>query len=237
MMKPVRQSILVLAAALPLAAAGARAADLVVVEARGVAFSQGQVVDDTKPLVLKEGQQVTLIAASGSVIKLRGPYEQAPATEAAGSAVDVGSALAALTTKSDQRTNVAGVVRSKTEDVVLPNPWVVDVTHAGSACIREGDPIVFWRRNAVESPTLTIMPADRSWRAQAGWSAGNPMMVAPTGFPLRDRGTYLADLGGRPVAVTLNTIPHAVSNDRMQAAWMLEKGCVAQAEALLKTTR
>jgi primosomal protein N'' len=60
-------------------------------------------------------------------------------------------------------------------------------------------------------------------------------MAAPTGFPLRDRGTYLADLGGKPVAVTLNTIPHAVNSDRMQAAWMLEKGCVAQVEALLKT--
>jgi hypothetical protein len=62
-------------------------------------------------------------------------------------------------------------------------------------------------------------------------------MQAPASFPIKDGRTYLADFGGQPVAVTLPQIPPKVTNPRMQAAWMLEKGCVAQAEALLKTVQ
>ena len=85
--------------------------------------------------------------------------------------------------------------------------------------------------------TLTMMPADRSWRAQTLWPTGSPTLQAPSNFPIKDGRTYLADFGGKPVAVTLTQIPPKVTSLRMQAAWMLEKGCVAQAEALLKTAR
>lgn len=62
-------------------------------------------------------------------------------------------------------------------------------------------------------------------------------MEAPATFPIKDGRIYLADFGGKPVVVTLTRLPSTLSNPRMQAAWMLEKGCVAQAEALLKTLR
>jgi hypothetical protein len=81
------------------------------------------------------------------------------------------------------------------------------------------------------------MPADRSWRGQTPWPGGTSTLAAPNNFPIKDGRTYLADFGGKPVAVTLTQLPPAVTNTRMQAAWMLEKGCVAQAEALLKTIR
>jgi len=34
--------------------------------------------------------------------------------------------------------------------------------------------------------------------------------------------------------VAMNTIPAALGNDEMRAAWMVQKGCEAQAEALLR---
>jgi len=37
--------------------------------------------------------------------------------------------------------------------------------------------------------------------------------------------------------VTLHSIPGAVSSDLMRTAWMIEKGCQAQAEALLAVLR
>ena len=214
----------------------AQASDLVVVEARGINLAQGAVIDDTQPLVLKEGQQVTLIASNGSIMTVRGPFDKPPVSEAS-SGVDVDKALAALTTKDAARTNVAGVVRSANEDVHLPGPWLVDVSHSGNACLREGDTPVFWRASDAGGATLTIMPTDRSWRAKADWPGKSATMQAPSNFPIKDGRTYLTDFGGKPAAVTLNAIPKAVSSDRMQAAWMLEKGCVAQAEALLKTVR
>jgi hypothetical protein len=56
------------------ACATAKAADLVVIEARRIALRPGQTVDSTKPLVLKQGEHVTLISPTGATIKLDGPY-------------------------------------------------------------------------------------------------------------------------------------------------------------------
>jgi hypothetical protein len=33
----------------------------------------------------------------------------------------------------------------------------------------------------------------------------------------------------------VNTVPAALTNDEMRAAWMAQKGCDRQAEALLRT--
>jgi len=211
-------------------ASAAVAAEVVVVEARGVSLKQGDVIDDGTPLKLEDGQMVTLVADDGSILTLRGPYDQAPSGGSHG--VDVASALGALTTGKAQ--NVAGVVRSANADVHLPGPWLVDVSHPGVACLRPGDKPVLWRASD-GGATLTMMPADRSWRAQTLWPTGSPTLQAPSNFPIKDGRTYLADFGGKPVAVTLTQIPPKVASPRMQAAWMLEKGCVAQAEALLKT--
>jgi hypothetical protein len=213
-------------------ASAAMAAEVVVVEARGVSLKQGDVIDDAIPLKLEDGQMVTLVAENGSILTLRGPYDQAPSAGSGGT--DVASALGALTTGSTR--NVAGVVRAAATDVHLPGPWLVDVSHPGVACLRPGEKAVLWRASD-GGATLTMMPADRSWRAQTQWPTGSPTLQAPSNFPIKDGRTYLADFGGKPVAVTLTQIPPKVTSPRMQAAWMLEKGCVAQAEALLKTAR
>ena len=214
-------------------ASAAMAAELVVVEARGVGLKQGDVLDDAKPIKLEDGQLLTLVAENGSILTLRGPYDQAPAAGSGG--VDVASALGALATGNVR--DVAGVVRSANADVHLPDPWLVDVSHPGVACVHGGERPVLWRASDAGGRVLTMTPADLSWRAQTEWPAGSPILQAPSNFPIKDGRTYLADFGGKPVAVTLTQIPPKVTNPRMQAAWMLEKGCVAQAEALLKTVR
>jgi len=223
-------------AGIALLAAGtapALAGQLVVLETRGTDLKQGQTIDDTKPLTLKEGEQVTLVADDGSVVTLRGPFDQTPSSNAGGGGAVL--ALDALTTRTSQR-NVAGVVRDAAVDVHLPSPWLVDVSHPGAGCIKDGERPVFWRASA-DGGTLTIMPSDRSWRAEAPWPKGSSTLQAPDYFPVRDGRTYLASFGGNPVAVTINVLPPALGNARMQAAWMIEKGCVAQAEALIKTVQ
>jgi hypothetical protein len=219
-------------AVLIVAASAATAAELVVVEARGVNLTQGDVLDDAKPIKLEDGQLVTLVAENGSILTLRGPYDQAPAAGSGG--IDVASALGALTTGTAR--NVSGVIRAAAVDVHLPGPWLVDLSHPGVACLRKDETAVFWRASDAGG-VLTMAPSDRSWRGQAQWPAGSATMVAPASFPIKDGRTYLADFGGKPLAVTLTQIPPKVTNPRMQAAWMLEKGCVAQAEALLKSVQ
>ena len=219
-------------AVLIVAASAATAAELVVVEARGVNLKQGDVLDDAKSIKLEDGQLVTLVAENGSILTLRGPYDQAPAGGSGG--VDVALALDAIVTGKSR--NVAGVIRTAALDVHLPDPWLVDLSHPGVACLRRGETPVFWRASDAGS-LLTMTPSDRSWRGQTKWPAGSATMEAPASFPIKDGRVYLADFGGKPVAVTLTRLPPALSNPRMQAAWMLEKGCVAQAEALLRTVQ
>lgn len=210
----------------------ARAGDLVVAGATGTALRPGQIVDDSQTLVLKEGEQVKLIAADGSVRTLHGPYNQAPAKADTGATNEVSTALASLMT--GQRSEY-GVVRSKTQDVVLPNAWVVDISHSGKACVRTGIPVVFWRAESGSEAVLHIVPTDRSWRAEAPWPKDAATLDAPANFTITARRTYLFDLGGQNAAVTLIGVPDSLTNDRMRAAWMLENNCVNQTQALLKT--
>src|SRR5579859_3373094 len=202
-----------LAAALILGtASAAAAAELVVVEVRGgVSLKQGDTVDDAKPIKLEDGQMLTLVADDGSILTLRGPSNDPPSGGKSGG-VDVASAIGALATGKAQ--NVAGVVRSANTEVHLPNPWLVDVSHPGVACVRPGEQPVLWRQSDA-GPTLTLMPSDRSWRAQAPWPAGSPTLLAPSNFPVKEGRTYLADFGGKTIAVTLTQIPPKVTNLKM----------------------
>ena len=214
-----------------LLAPGARAAELVVIEATGTSLKAGQTIDDRERLVLKDGEQVSLVGEDGNVRKLRGPYDRAPGAASEGG-VEISKALAALT--SGQRSEY-GVIRSKVDNVNLPTPWVVDVTHSGKVCVRPGSAVVFWRQQAAGAVKLRILPADRSWRAEAEWPAGASQLTAPSNFPIGDRQTYLVDAGGTSATITLVQVPASLSTDRMRAAWMLEKNCLSQTKALILT--
>jgi hypothetical protein len=224
----------VLAVGAALLAAQASAAELVVVEARGLTLKPGQVIDDSQRLTLQRGDELTLVDEGGAVIKLRGPYDAAPSA-GNGTGIDISNALAALSTGGSQ--SAMGVVRAKVEDVNLPDPWVVDVTHSGKACVRPGSSVVFWRQQSAGPVKLRIMPVDRTWRAEAEWPAGTSELPAPTMFPITDRQTYVFDVGGQAATVTLVHVPASLGTDRMRAAWMLQKNCLNQTKALIATMK
>lgn len=212
----------------------ARAANLVVLDARGIDLKAGQAIDGSQKLTLKDGQQVTLIAPTGKTLKLRGPWDQAPLGNSANSSPDVGAALKALVTQNLSRSDKVGIVRGGGSDIVPPEPWLLDVTHVGTRCLPENTAATFWRPGGGPAARLAIAPYDRSWRARTEWPAGLDRMVMPSTLPLRNRSTYIVNLGGKDVAITLATIPAAASNDAMRAGWMMEAGCDTQAQALLQ---
>jgi len=218
-----------------LLASPAWSAELVVVEARGLTLKPGQVVDDTQRLTLQRGDEVTLVDENGAVIKLRGPYDAAPNAGSGGSGVDVSNVLAALSTGGSQSS--MGVVRAKVENVTLPNPWVIDVSHSGKVCVRPGTAAVFWRQQSAGPAKLRITPVDRTWRAESEWPAGASELTAPAIFPITDRQTYVFELGGQSATVTLVQVPASLGTDRMRAAWMLQKNCLAQTKALITTLK
>jgi hypothetical protein len=232
-MKLARYAIaaLVLAAAVP--GAPAQAEDLVVVAARGIGLHPGARVDPSKPLVLKEGQHLTLIALNGVTLKLDGPYDKPPALAQGGS--DLSSALQALVTQTGARTAEAGVTRAGASVAVLPSPWLIDVSRPGNVCLVDGQRAEFWRPSAAASETLTVWPVDRSWKGEAVWPAGSNRLVEPDDFAVHANAIYLVALGkGEASAITVNAVPRDLASDAMRAAWLAQKGCEAQAEAIAR---
>src|SRR5258706_12980654 len=142
------------------ASVAAKAANLVVVEARSIALRPGQTVDSTKPLVLKEGQHVTLISPAGATIKLDGPYEKAP-DAAQIRAVPAANALALFVTQRQARVGEVGTTRGNAPSV-LPDPWVLDASRAGTVCLRDGTEAMLWRPDSARDAELAVAPADRS---------------------------------------------------------------------------
>ena len=229
--------ILIAAVAVLAAIPPASAADLVVVSSRGVDLKAGQAVDGSQPLVLKDGQQVELIAPTGQVIKLHGPWDKPPLADSAAANPDVGAALKALIAQDLTRSRSVGVVRGSGAQVVPPQPWLLDITHVGIRCLPENGDVVFWRPDGGGPAALSIEPYDRSWRARAAWPAGSDRLPMPRSLPLTNRSTYIVGLNGKTTPITLVTIPAAASNDAMRAAWMIQQGCDAQAQALLQAAR
>ena len=211
-----------------------RAENVVVVEARGIGYRAGQMVDADRPLILKEGQHLTLISTSGATFKLSGPYNRAPAADQ-NLSVDLQAKISALVTQRLARAEV-GTARGAL-DAKLPDPWLLDVGRAGKVCVLEGSPAVFWRLETSSESILSVTPADRSWRVQARWPAGVDRIPLKTDVPLHGGATYLSSMDGVQAALTVNIVPAILTNDSMRAAWMAEKGCDAQAEALLRTIK
>jgi hypothetical protein len=226
-----RTTFIALAAALLLSAGGAQAANLIVVEARGIGLKPGATVDSTKPLVLKQGQHVTLISDTGATLSIDGPYNQPPS--AGGGGKSLGATIAALGTEHTARTGEAGVTRDNKPNP-LPEPWLFDVTRSGNVCLQEGTQPVFWRPDAKTAAAIIVMPVDRSWKSQAAWPAGLARMTVTTDVPVHGGAAYVVNYSGTDYALAVATVPASLANDSMRAAWMVQKGCEAQAEALLR---
>jgi hypothetical protein len=218
-----------------IAAQSASAATLVVVEARGIGLKPGTQLDAAKPLTLKQGQHVTLISETGSTLRLDGPYDRPPTAGGSGG-VDLSTTLRALVTQRQARNGEFGTTRG-TVLAALPDPWLIDATHGGKACLLEKRMPVFWRPDTKVAASLGVAPSDRSWKAQAAWPAGQDRMSITTDVPLRSGETYVVTFNGTEYAIAMALVPASLANDDMRAAWMANKGCEAQAQALLKTVK
>jgi hypothetical protein len=195
----------------------------------------GQTVDSAKPLTLKQGQHVTLISPAGITLKLDGPYDKAPAGDQA-RGTDVASALSLLVTQRQARVGEVGTTRGTTA-AILPDPWVLDASRAGTVCLRDGSAVVLWRPEAAKEAVLTVVPADRSWKTEAKWPAGADRITVPPPAIIKGGATYLVSLNGVQSAMKVEGMPANLPNDAMRTAWLADKECEAQAQALLRSRK
>lgn len=218
--------------ALALTPAAAMAAKMIVIDARAGSLKPGMSVESTAALTLKEGERVTLIAPDGKTVALRGPFRGPPATRA-GAVADPRQALAALVSTRNARASSIGAVRAGAGAVKLADPWLIDISRPGPRCLREGAAPVWWRPEATVSQPFVVFPIDRSWRADFIWEPGQSQLKAPRLQKLEGQTTFIVRSDGQELAIGLNIIPKDIEDELVLASWMLEKGCIPQADALL----
>ena len=229
-----------LTVALTLSAGGlssqALSAPMVIMEVRGTALKVGGSVDSAQTITLKEGERLVVIGPDGKTITRRGPFN-GPLMDTAAGAPDPKQALSVLIASRDARTSSIGVVRSGAGSVKLPSPWLVDVTRPGQRCLQEGEVPVMWRPESEQALPFVIFAADRSWRADFQWKAGEAQMRMPPLSRFQGMTTMLVNIDQQEHAISFSSIPKAVDNPIVLVAWMLEKGCIPQADAILESMR
>lgn len=212
------------------------AATLVVLEARSSTLTLGMRIDSSNVISLKNGERVTFIGPDGKSISLKGPFNGVPLTKANDS-VDLRQALSALVATRDARTSSVGVVRAGTAAVKIPEPWLIDVTRPGPRCLLEGTQPVWWRPDDSKIESFTVFPVDRSWSAQFNWTAGQDRQPLPPLSRLEGSKVFVIRQGEKEYAISLEIVPKDLENQLILTSWLLEKGCIQQADALLTLVR
>lgn len=208
-------------------------AQVVVMDARGTSYKPGDKIAPGTSVSLKEGERLSLIGADGKSLTLRGPFSGVPASAGASDA-DPKRALSALLANRDARVKSVGVVRSGTANVKTPDAEAIDITRPGPRCLEEGKPPVFWRPESEKEQPFVVFPADRSWRADFVWKPGQDRMTFPDLSKFDGLTTLLVNIDQQEFALSFTVVPVSLESDLVRASWMLEKGCVQQADALLK---
>ncbi len=211
----------------------AGATTLIVIDARGGGLKPGQKIDSAKPIVLKEGERVTVIGPDGKAITLKGKFAGPPLAHA-GPAADPRSALAALISTRSARTSSVGVVRGGSDAAPLPDPWLIDASRSGERCLKAGDKLVWWRPVKTSAAEFTLFPIDRSWRADFAWKPGQDRMGMPSLGKIEGQTMFVLRADQQDRVIDVNVIPAGIDSDVVLASWMLEKGCTQQADALLR---
>ena len=212
-----------------------QAETLIVMEARGVNLKAGAQIDGDQVLTLKEGERLTLIRSDGTVLTLRGPFSKTPAPPTA-VASDPKQALAALVNTRAARTSSVGVIRAGEEVMPLPEPWLVDLSRSGMRCMIEDQTVTFWRPDASQETRFTLVPSDRSYKADFIWPRGAARLPASKLEFKNEFNFFTIQQADQEFALQLMKIPKAIAegNRVILIAWLLEKGCTQQADALLR---
>lgn len=206
------------------------------IDVKGGGFKTGQQLEASDTVNLKEGERITVVGVNGKTITLRGPYSGPLSKEPEG-ATDRASALAALIANRDARTSTVGVIRAGNDSARLPSPWLVDVSFSSTKCIQPGNKPVWWRPDAAGADTLSVSPADRSWKADYVWPAGQAVLNPDQVLQLQAQNLMYVRTGQKEVGIQLLVLPAMIKDPIVQLGWMLEKGCVQQANAFLDELR
>lgn len=210
------------AAAAMLAMPAALSATPLVVRSQGPSsktFPPGRAVGENMPLVLKAGDVVTVLAASGART-LRGPGTFKVAS---------GNAPA-----FNPRSRF-GAMRGP-EVPPAPGLFDVDVSRGGNVCLADAGPVVLWRPASDAEATLQVAPAAGAGQNVA-WAAGRLVQRWPQQLPIADGSEYEVKWANEAEARRLRfkTLAAAGEDPTALAKAFIDKGCDAQLDRLIRS--
>ncbi|MEM9359409.1 MAG: hypothetical protein AAGB04_24765 [Pseudomonadota bacterium] len=214
------------------------AAELVVIAAdnAGAQLAPGKTLKAGSSITLAAGGRVTILAQSGEVIKLKGPFS---GPVKGGKSAKGGSRLAAVSKLlgTSRRSTTLGATRAVAPGsgprATPGNIWIVEAHRAGRACVRPKE-MTLWRPTANQPAIVALWPLNGTPK-KLDWPAGKSTHRV-SDQPLAD-GVQLSVLaGGRNTAIVLSVLP-----DDVDAApggpllqWMAARGCRVQANKLIR---
>lgn len=211
-----------------LGAAGA--AELVVTKSTVPGLDVGTIVDGASTLAIKAGHRLTLMAATGKIVTLVGPYNGVvDAAQPTAKDDKVMTALSTLVSGHGKDQSQLGATRNAAERRGK-QVWGVEVGATGSQCVLAGQSPTLWQSLAASGPIDLAQVGGPS--AKVTWPSGEVVAHWPRAVPVKDGAEYR--LG--TASFTLHVIPAGITNPAEQATALTEKGCEAQAMALIQSS-
>jgi len=211
----------------------------IVVRASGptaVSYKPGQKLADTATLVLKAGDQVTVLDAKGTR-SFSGPGTfrfDAPSASAAAP-----TAFAEILTQKPERRARIGAVRGSAGEMtgppVPPGVWAIDSGTSGTVCAIDPAKASLWRPDPMAAGTRTVTRVADGKSETIAYAAGQATVAWPAS--LIGTGQFRVSGGAAPATLTLKALPKApAAVDELGAAF-LDAGCTSQFERLANSTK
>jgi hypothetical protein len=228
-------------------AAGAIAAELVVVESSSDQYTLSQVLSDDVVVELEAGTQITLISEDGLIVTLSGPFEGSLAETEGQDGPDALDALGRLLTETEVEARDIGGVRFGDEVYGDPaggqiedrrsDPWVLHTRLSGPHCLpKDADAAYFWRDGPGSGDRLHLSRVTTSESVVVDWGGGEDRVAWPDHFERTPGAVYLVRTDGelRSAAFLIHEVPAAVvDSDIASVAWLAAQGCISQARLVL----
>jgi hypothetical protein len=211
--------------------------DFVVINSRAGSYPAGQTFNVGERIELSAGAALTLIASSGTVVLLEGPYSQSlslPSQDNAGSQGAL-APLAALVARAAKKGASLGAAREADEEGRPSNPgaraklWDIDALRPGNQCIK-GEAVKLVRPDGDGALRVTIWPLNGSAR-HIEWPSGKTTLPLEKTSYLAS-GTQLRIAGGKSSgAIILWRLPDGFDADAKGRLllWLSARGCERQA--------
>jgi hypothetical protein len=225
-----------------LASATVRAEDFVVVESSAPTLAAGAQVASGASVTVPDKARVVLLAASGQIVTLTGPYQGVPAAGGGGGDSRLLTAVASLVHSNQQESGSVGAVRAadvqwRADTIKAPHDvFAINASDGGDSCLDDLGTAMLTRNPSAPAGIVTIHAMDGDAKATVTWPAATARVPWPAALKLADGASYVIeppDQASAAVATIHLLPPGAPKGDIERVTQLVEIGCTDQAKLLL----